>query len=343
VERPVATVRHGLRYALAVWTSLAAAAVASLLVALAAGSVAIGAGEVLGALAGSARADVADIVLGLRAPRALAAFGVGGLLALAGALMQILLRNPLADPYVLGLSGGAATGAMLALLAGLGGAVATLGAGVGALVSVALVFGLARRDLARAPAPAQADVSPRLLLTGAVLASGWAAAIVLVLTLAPDAALRGMLFWLIGDLNGVASALPSLVTLVLALAFAWPLAADLNVMLRGEAVAESLGVAVGRTRTVVYMMASACTAVAVVTGGAIAFVGLVVPHALRLVIGNDQRVLLPASALAGGTLLVVADTLARTAVAPVQLPVGVLTAVLGVPTFLALLYGRGRR
>ena len=127
------------------------------------------------------------------------------------------------------------------------------------------------------------------------------------------------------------------------LLLAWPLARELNVLLRGTAAAQSLGVPVLRLRRIVYALASLATAVAVTTGGAIGFVGLVVPHALRLLLGNDQRVLLPACALAGGTLLLVTDTIARTLVAPQQLPVGVITALLGVPTFIALLLGRGGR
>ncbi len=332
----------GLRRAVAVWFVLGAAAGVALLSALLAGSAALSPADVLAALRGSGRPEVAEIVLRLRAPRALAAFGVGGLLAFAGALMQVLLRNPLADPYVLGLSGGAAVGALTAILAGLGGVASSVGAALGALASIVLVFGLARRDLGRTSVPTPVDPSPRLLLTGVVLAAGWSAVVVLILTVAPDVALRGMLFWLIGDLNGAVGFLPALLALAGAIAAAWPMGRELNVLVRGEVVAETLGVPVARVRVGIYLLASLCTAVAVTTAGTIGFVGLVVPHAVRLVVGNDQRVLLPASALAGGALLVVADTLARTLVAPVQLPVGMITALLGVPAFLLLLHRRGR-
>ena len=170
---------------------------------------------------------------------------------------------------------------------------------------------------------------------------GWGALIALMLTMAPDARVKGMLFWLIGDLGGTTPATPALVVLGIVLAGSLAFARDLNVLARGEDVAAALGVAVARTTLALCALAALATAAAVTTAGSVGFVGLVVPHALRLVIGNDQRLLLPACVLAGGTLLVLADTLARTVVAPIQLPVGVITALLGVPVFLALL-SRGR-
>ena len=169
------------------------------------------------------------------------------------------------------------------------------------------------------------------------MAAGWGALITLMLTLAPAARLRGMLFWLMGDLNGVDSWAPALLALAGTLALSYPLARELNVLLRGEALAHALGVRVVALRRAVYLLASVATALAVTTAGAIGFVGLVVPHALRLWLGNDQRMLLPASALAGGTLLLLADTAARSLLAPQQLPVGVITALVGVPAFMFLL------
>ncbi len=274
------------------------------------------------------------IVRDLRLPRALAAFATGALLALAGAFMQVLLRNPLADPYVLGLSGGAAVAALTAIAGGYA-AWASPAAFGGAVLSTILVFGLARRGAQQAPWTAN-----RLLLTGIVIASGWGALIALLLSLAPEVQLRGMLFWLIGDLSSAGPALPAFVILVIVIAGGLALAGDLNVLMRGADVATSLGVSSARVTTVLHALAALATAAAVTTAGSIGFVGLVVPHALRLVIGNDQRVLLPACALAGGALLVVADTIARSVLAPVQLPVGVVTALIGVPVFLWLL---GRR
>lgn len=326
-----------MRRALLIWLALAAVAVAAFALALASGSAQLSPAELWQALVSPGDSVAGEILTRLRLPRALAAFAVGGLLALAGALMQVLLRNPLADPYVLGLSGGAAVGALGAMLAGLGALAVNLGASAGALAAILLVFAFARRDFARQQMYGALDASPRLLLTGVIMAAGWGALITLTLTLAPEARLRGMLFWLMGDLNGVESWAPALLALAGALALSLPLARDLNVLLRGEVLAQALGVRVAPLRRMIYLVASVATALAVTTAGAIGFVGLVVPHALRLALGNDQRVLLPASALAGGTLLLLADTAARSLLAPQQLPVGVITALVGVPAFLFLL------
>jgi len=173
-----------------------------------------------------------------------------------------------------------------------------------------------------------------------ILASGWGAIIALMLTLAPEARLRGMLFWMMGDLNGIDGWAPAAAMLAVAVVLAFAAARDLNVMLRGEAVAHALGVDVAALRRRIYFLAALATALAVTTAGSIGFIGLVIPHALRLLFGNDQRMLLPASALAGGTLLLLADTVARTVVAPMQLPVGVIMSVIGVPSFVFLLMRR---
>jgi iron complex transport system permease protein len=329
--------------ALRVWALLAALAAAALLVALGSGSALVSPWQVPGLLFAPDGSAAAEVLLTLRLPRALSAFAVGGLLALAGALMQVLLRNPLADPYILGISGGAAAGALLALAAGFAAVFVQLGAFAGALLTIVLVFAFAHRDLARVAAPGTLDNAPRLLLTGVMLAAGWTALVTLLLSLAPEARLRGMLFWLAGDLSGAGAPALPLIVLAAVLALAWPLARELNVLLRGPLAAASLGVRVVALRRGLYVLASAAAAVAVTTAGAVGFIGLVVPHALRLVIGNDQRVLLPACVLAGGSLLVLADTVARTALAPQQLPVGVIMALLGVPTFLALLLRGGDR
>ncbi|MCG2575636.1 iron ABC transporter permease [Dechloromonas sp. XY25] len=270
-----------------------------------------------------------EIVLQLRLPRAIAGFACGGLLALAGALMQVLLRNPLADPYVLGISGGAGVGAMFAILIGL----PVLGidglAFVGALGAMFIVFGLAHGD--------GSWTQTRLLLTGVIVAAGCGALVALMLAIADEHKLRGMLFWLMGDLGQSSQWWPALLALGVALALAMPFARELNLLSRGMMQAQALGVAVDRLRYAIYLLASLATAASVTTAGSIGFVGLVVPHLVRLATGNDQRLLLPASVLAGGSLLVVADTLARILIAPQQLPVGVLTALIGVPVFLFLL------
>ena len=303
-------------------------ALVALAFALTVGSVPVTLPGVWNALVGDGNDMASTVVRELRWPRAMAAFAVGGLLAVAGALMQVLLRNPLADPYVLGLSGGAACGALGAMLIGAA-AFVTPAAFGGALLSSALVFGLARGDGVWSPT--------RLLLTGIVVAAGWGALIMLLLATAPEAQVRGMLFWLIGDLSSSMHGGFALVTLAVVLLLALPLARDATLLARGEVTAASLGVPVRPLTMALHALAAAATAIAVTVAGSVGFVGLVVPHAVRILIGNDQRWLLPASALAGGTLLVLADTLARTIIAPAQLPVGVLTALAGVPIFLWLL------
>ncbi|WP_205627219.1 FecCD family ABC transporter permease [Herbaspirillum rhizosphaerae] len=289
--------------------------------------------------------DHIAMLLQLRVPRALTAFTVGALLAMAGALMQVLLRNPLAEPYVLGVSGGSAAGALLAMLLAASISlprqnIAAVGAALGAGLAVVLLFGLVGKSLRRLPVSPMA-AGHRLLLTGVMLAAGFGAVITLVLTLAADAQLRGMVFWLMGDLED-SRFLPvaAIVALAVLLWSMWN-APRLNLLARGESFAQLLGVPVVRLRVATLCAASLATAAAVTMAGTIGFVGLVVPHGLRLLIGNDQRVLLPAAALAGGGGLALADLAARTIVAPTQLPVGVITALIGVPLFLWLL-GRSR-
>ena len=314
--------------ALLILLSLCLLAVCSFGAALMAGSLRVPPAEVLGALVGQGQ-DSAEIVLQLRLPRAIAAFACGGLLALAGALMQVLLRNPLADPYVLGISGGAGVGAMFALMLGLPVLAVDGLAFAGALGAMFIVFGLAHGD--------GSWTQTRLLLTGVIVAAGCGALVALMLAIADENRLRGMLFWLMGDLGQSTQWWPALLALGVGLALAMPFARELNLLARGQMQAQALGVAVGRLRWVIYLLASLATAASVTTAGSIGFVGLVVPHLVRLAAGNDQRLLLPASALAGGSLLALADTAARTLIAPQQLPVGVLTALIGVPVFLFLL------
>lgn len=294
------------------------------------GSVYVSPGEVAAVILGEGSELQQTLVLELRLPRTLSGFATGGLLAVAGALMQVLLRNPLADPYVLGLSGGAAVGALLAMLAGLGGLIVSGSAFAGAMLATLMVFGLAHGTGSWTPS--------RLLLTGVVVAAGWGAVITLMLAISPAQRLPGMLYWLMGDVSYARSPWPALVLLFLVCLLVVPLGRSLNVLARGPMQAAALGVSVRPLEWMIYILASLLTATAVTMAGSIGFVGLVVPHMLRLVLGNDQRLILPACALAGGTLLVLADTLARIVIAPEQLPVGVITALLGVPTFLYLLY-----
>lgn len=310
--------------------TLAFAGLVAMVLSVGTGSVSLSPGEVLAAAMGGGEPLHQTLVLELRLPRTLAAFATGGLLAVAGALMQVLLRNPLADPYVLGLSGGAAVGALLAMLAGLATIVVSVSAFGGALLATLLVFGLAHGTGSWTPS--------RLLLTGVVVAAGWGAVITLMLAIAPAQRLPGMLYWLMGDVSYARSPWPAMVILLLTCVLVLPVGRSLNVLARGPLQAAALGVNVRPLEWMIYIGASLLTATAVTTAGSIGFVGLVVPHMLRLLLGNDQRLILPACALAGGTLLVLADTLARVVIAPEQLPVGVITALLGVPTFLYLLY-----
>ncbi|MEH6651543.1 MAG: iron ABC transporter permease [Motiliproteus sp.] len=269
------------------------------------------------------------VVMELRLPRALSAMVVGAQLALAGCLMQALLRNPLADPYVLGVSGGASVAAMVAILFGLGGFWISGSALFGAMLNMILVFGLVQRSGRWS--------SGRLLLTGIVIASGWGAMVSFLLAISDGSALKGMLFWLMGDFSHSGYPGWNSLWLLIGLVFSLAAARPLNILVRGELQAKALGVDPRPLQVGLYLLTSLLTASAVTQAGSIGFLGLVVPHLVRLAIGADHRWLLPCSALAGATLLLLADTLARTLIAPQQLPVGVITALLGVPLFLFLL------
>ena len=304
-------------------------AASSLVAAVASGSAGLSFLDSLQALAGHAPDPARELVLDLRLPRALTAFGVGGMLAIAGVLMQVLLRNPLAEPYILGSSGGAAVFALIAIAMGLTSAAVDAAAFGGALFATLVVFGVAHGTGSWTPT--------RLLLTGIVLASGFGAATTLILALSPDQHLRGMLFWLMGDLSFAYEPRQSLGLLLGLLILGVVFSRQLNVLARGDVQAQIVGLPVREVRYGIFILASLATAIAVTTVGVIGFIGLVVPHLIRLGAGSDHRVVIPASALAGGTLLVLADTLSRTLFAPRQLPVGALTAAVGVPLFLLLM------
>jgi iron complex transport system permease protein len=314
------------------FTLLLLLTVASLLFSLTSGSIVISWQELLAVISGTHSGNelTEQVLLELRWPRTVAAFTTGALLALAGGLMQVLLRNPLADPYVLGVSGGAATGALLAMLSGLGSFWMHGSAFGGALLSMLLVFGLSHG--------AGSWTTSRLLLTGIVIAAGWGAVIGLLLAISPEQGLRGMLFWLMGDLSNAPMPLGSFPVLLVGLLAAVAIGRSLNILAHGEQTASALGISIKPLRSFIYLLASLLTATAVTLAGSVGFVGLVVPHMLRLLGMRDHRMLLPAEALLGGSLLVCADTLARTLLAPRQLPVGILTALIGVPIFLILLH-----
>lgn len=325
---------HRLRQPLFVLLGSAIFAIAGLLYALTTGPLDFSLRDYLAVLHGEHNGLTWQVIERLRFPRALHAMITGGLLASAGALLQILLRNPLAEPYVLGISGGASVFALLAMLGGLAGLAVSGAAFAGALLSMLLVFGLARGQHSWSP--------NRLLLTGVVLATGWGAMISFLLSIAPQGQLRNLLFWLMGDLSFAQHLWPGSLTLLIGLLLMLLKARQLNVLTLGGNQAQALGVEVTRLQWQIYVLASFMTAMAVVQAGSIGFVGLIVPHILRLVGLRDHRFLIPGCVLVGGGLLVIADTLARSLFADVVLPVGVLTAALGVPVFLVLLY-RGTR
>lgn len=320
---------------------LAAALAAALLAALAAGPSAVGPAELVAVLAGGGEPGARTIVLELRAPRAALAALVGAALSLAGAALQALLRNPLAEPYVLGVSGGAALGAVAAVVAGWAAAAAWVlpaAAFVGAVGAVALVL----RVAARAGPALDTRV---LLLAGVVAGAFFNALIMLLLTFGRAETFRSAIFWMMGGLGGADWGAVGLVALHLVPvgALLLVLARPLNLLAVGEETALFLGVRVEGLKRLVYLAASLLVAASVAVSGAIGFVGLVVPHGVRLAWGSDHRLLLPASMLAGAVFLVLADTVARTVAAPAEIPVGVLTALVGVPLFAVLLVRRGGR
>jgi len=275
-------------------------------------------------------------LLELRASRALVAFATGGALALAGLMMQALLRNPLADPYVLGVSSGASVGALLALLLSASMLVVDAAALAGAIGVALLLYLLARRDL-RSGQAAEGGAS-MLLLTGVIVSALCGSVVTLMLAIAPEGRLRSMIFWLIGDLAGAPLRLVPWLVLAGCLLYAMRNARSMNMVALHAENAVTLGVRVGALRKGLFFVSALLTASAVTSAGSIGFVGLVVPHACRFAFGPDHRVLIPAVALAGGAFLVLCDTLARTIVAPQQLPVGAITAMIGAPVFLYQLH-----
>lgn len=305
------------------WLVLSLALLAALLAAVTLGPATVPAGQLFRSA----------IFWDLRLPRALLALLVGGSLGAAGASLQSLVRNPLADPFLLGLSGGAGLGAVLAIALHLGGAwTLPLAAFAGALLALGLVF---RLGLVGGSA-----LDPRVLLLGGVAVGAFCGAVTTaVVSLAEASALRNAYLWLWGGLSGASWDTVTLVAVYVPLPLVVLLAAarPLDLLTLGEEPARYLGTDVAVTRRRVYLAASLLTAAAVAVAGVIGFVGLIVPHLGRALFGGRHRALLPASFLAGGILLLLADTLARTAVAPRELPVGVVTALVGVPLFVLLL------
>jgi iron complex transport system permease protein len=313
----------------------------SLLLSVLVGSVALSPRAVLESLfmIGSSHDPVASIVWRIRLPRSLLAGIVGGCLALAGLGFQAITRNPLADPSVLGVSSGASFGVTVAMLLGWAGptahpALGTVFAFAGALVAAVAVYAVARVD-GRLP-------MTTLLLSGVIVGLFFTSCVMLVTVLLAAAELQGVVMWLMGSL-GPAS-VESLVLLAAILGLGVTVlsrqATRLNLMALGEEPALQLGVETERVKRIVFVTASLTTGAAIAAAGSIGFVGLIVPHAARLVLGPDNRTLVPASALFGAAFLILADLAARTVAAPMELPVGVVTSFCGAPLFVYLLRTR---
>ena len=314
------------------WAALGALAVAAVALGLVLGPTAIGPREVWAALLGQGESSTVTIVRDLRATRTVLAFLVGGGLAVTGAALQALVRNPLADPYLLGLSGGAGLGAVAAIALGLSGAWGVpLAALVGALLAVGMVYRIA--------IVGGTVLDPRVLLLGGVVVGAFAASLMgAIMAVAPAPEIRNALLWLLGSFSGASWKTVAIFAAYSAvpLGLIWLQARPLDLLTLGEEPALVLGAEVERLKRTLYFAASLLTAVAVAVSGIIGFVGLVVPHAVRMVWGHSHASLLPAAFLLGGSLLVVADAMARTIFAPVELPVGVVTALVGVPVFVIL-------
>lgn len=270
------------------------------------------------------------IVFSLRLPRIALAIGVGAALAMAGASFQALLRNPLADPYVLGVSGGAALGSILAILLAAEVAFAQpLFGFAGALAATLIVYALGRRD----------DDPARLALAGVVLSTFLSSMIVLLTALASNVKLRQITMWLLGDLSSGSTegTIFVIIAVLVGVTVLMTQSRALNLMMIAERDAFALGVETSRVRWVVHATASLITGVSVAAGGAIGYVGLVVPHLVRLAVGADNRLVIPASAMTGALLVLLADTAARTMLSPRELPTGAITALIGAPVFIYLL------
>lgn len=318
-------------------TALAALPAAAVAVGVLLGSEPLAPGEVIAALAGGGDEVVRTIVLSFRLPRVLLALVLGGGLAVAGATFQALLRNPLAEPYILGVSGGAAVGAVAVLALGLtvaGSWTLPLAALVGALVAIGLVF----RVAAVGGSGGHIDVRV-LLLAGVVVGAFFSAVIALILAVSDARTVQSAVYWMMGSLTTAAwsEVAVAAVYTIPAILLLLSQSRALNAIAVGEESALYLGVDVERVKWLALIIASLITAAGVSVAGIIGFVGLVVPHLLRLVIGADHRTLLPLSFLVGGAFLALADVLARTVVPGIEIPIGVVTAFVGVPIFLLLL------
>jgi len=338
------TPARAVRVTSALLFGLLAVAVAAILT----GSSDIGIRDLPAILSGTAPPEARAILADVRLPRVLLAAAVGAALASAGGALQSVLRNPLADPYILGLSGGAGFGAILwtSVVSGIAGSAAGDGLRVGAAMrplfafagAVASVMGLLALSRARGRR------SPStMLLMGAVTNATFIALILFVITVADVSRYQGVMYWLVGSLSPPPSGTLAVIGLsvVAGVATLTILGGHLNLMSAGEETAEQLGSPVARVRLIAILASCLMTAAAVSVSGLVGFVGLMVPHLARIWFGSDNRLLVPTSALLGAALLIAADTLGRTAMAPTQIPVGVITALAGGPCFLWLFAAKG--
>lgn len=311
---------------------------AALFLSLWAGSLSLSAAELFAALTGQPQQQIhSTILFQIRLPRALLAALVGAALGASGGAFQSVLRNPLADPYILGVSGGAALGAVAALTCGFSSPIVLpLAAFVGACAALLLVYWVAKAHRS----------SPHTLILSGVMVGSLASALLLfLLWQAPSDPVKTAVFWLAGNLDLVDPGWLPWLAIWVGSAFLslWVQSRPLDLFTQGEEVAADLGLNIGRSRLLIFTAAGALTAAAVAMAGLIGFVGLTVPHVVRLLWGNSHRYLLPASALLGAAFLMLADALARTLLAPAEIPVGVLTALIGAPFFLYLLRQQGGR
>ncbi len=274
-------------------------------------------------------ANLQRIIWQIRWPTAVTAFTAGGLLGLTGALLQLLLRNPLADPYILGISGGSAAANLFGLLIGISSYWLHIFGFIGALLTTLLIFWLASQR--------QRFDRQRLLLTGIIMAAGWGAVISLLLVLSANTNLRNMLFWLMGDVNRYQISWLSFFILLFVGSYSTWLAPQLNLLLLGEQQAQSLGVNVKHLQWQLYFLTALLTAVAVNLVGTIGFVGLIVPHMLRLMYKSDHKFVIPGSILLGGNLLLLANLILKQNITHIQLPIGIVISIIGVPIFIFLL------
>lgn len=310
---------------------LAAILAAVVLLALSIGTTSIPFSRVLAALAGSPVAESDGVIIvGIRLPRVLLAAAVGAGLSVAGVVFQALLRNPLAEPYILGVSSGGTLGTLAGIALALGPVGTPLASFGGALAVMSVVYGSAHRH---------GRLDSNMLLLSGVMVGAFVNAAILVLVALLHQELRTAFVWLMGNLGNatLASAAwlaPSLLALSGVLLY---LARGYNLVATGEESALQLGLDVARVKTISYLLASLITGLVVSVSGVVGFVGLIVPHVCRLVLGPDHRLLLPASFLAGASFLIGADLVARTLIAPTELPVGAVTAAIGAPVFLYLL------